>query len=302
MSSKRSRARLSSFALARRSARYLATWHQKFGSSPPRRMNLKTDSAIVGNFVPRAAGYLALVVAGLAVIAVLVWQAVTAAGNPNPAAPHLGNTTVVVDTGILVLREGLECILVLSAVTASLIGANRAYRAPVAAGAGAGFLASLATWFLVVALIGAVNAPALDVQAVTGLLAILVLLVVMNWFFHKVYWTGWISHHDRRKRRLLAGQSGKSRLYLGLALLGLTTVYREGFEVVLFLQTLRLQAGMTPVVEGVAIGLALTLTVGTLTFVAHRRLPYKKMLIFTGVMLAAVLIVMVGENVQELQQ
>jgi NADPH-dependent ferric siderophore reductase len=34
-------------------------------------------------------------------------------------------------------------------------------------------------------------------------LAVIVLLVVMNWFFHKMYWTGWISLHNRRKRELL---------------------------------------------------------------------------------------------------
>lgn len=48
-----------------------------------------------------------------------------------------------------------------------------------------------------------VNAPELDIQAATGLLAIVVLLVIMNWFFHKVYWAGWIAHHNNRKRRIL---------------------------------------------------------------------------------------------------
>ena len=88
---------------------------------------------------------------------------------------------------------------------------------------------------------------------------------------------------------------------IGLGLLGFTAIYREGFEIVLFLQSLRMQAGASAVGEGVLIGLAFTAIVGVLTFVAHHTLPYKKMLIFTGVMLAFVLVVMVGENVQELQ-
>jgi high-affinity iron transporter len=41
--------------------------------------------------------------------------------------------------------------------------------------------------------------------------------------------------------------------------------------------------------------------VAVLTFVAHRKLPYKKMLVLTGVMLGAVLLVMVGEQAQEMQ-
>lgn len=65
--------------------------------------------------------------------------------------------------------------------------------------------ASLATRFAAAWIIGALGGPGLDVQAATGLLAVAVLLVVMNWFFHNVYWTGWIAHHHRRRRRLLAG-------------------------------------------------------------------------------------------------
>ena len=45
---------------------------------------------------------------------------------------------------------------------------------------------------MAIAITAAVGPGSLDLQAATGLLAIAVLLVVMNWFFHKVYWTGWI--------------------------------------------------------------------------------------------------------------
>ena len=69
----------------------------------------------------------------------------------------------------------------------------------------------------------------------------------------------------------------------------------------LFLQTLRLQVGSLIVGEGVAIGALLTAFVGALTFVAHHRLPYKRMLVLTGILLGAVLLVMVGEEVQEMQ-
>jgi len=128
-------------------------------------------------------------------------------------------------------------------------------------------------------------------------------LVIMNWFFHKVYWTGWISLHNRRKREL-TDAAGKtySTIFRGLMLVGFTSIYREGFEVVLFLQNLRLRAGTAVVLKGAMVGVVLTCIVAMVVFVLHVRLPYKKMLVFTGVMLAAVLIVMVGESVQEMQQ
>jgi high-affinity iron transporter len=158
----------------------------------------------------------------------------------------------------------------------------------------------VATWFVAIAVIGALGGPGLDVQAATGLLAVAVLLVVMNWFFHKIYWTGWISAHNRVRRRLATPDAGR-RALLGLAILGFTAVYREGFEVVLFLQNLRLDAGSTVVLEGVAIGFGLTAAAGAVTFSAQRRLPYRRMLVATGGLLGFVLLVMVGESVQELQ-
>ena len=69
----------------------------------------------------------------------------------------------------------------------------------------------------------------------------------------------------------------------------------------LFLQSYRLRLGTAPVLYGVAAGLTLTGIVGALTFIAHRRLPYRRMLVVTGVMLGLVMLVMVGEQAQEMQ-
>jgi high-affinity iron transporter len=241
-------------------------------------------------------------VVALLAIGALTWKAITAPdGVADPTAPgtHLAHGAVVVNSGLLVFREGLESILVLAAFTASFVGANKGFRKPVAAGAGVAFAATVLTWFLAIWIIGALGGPGLDVQAATGLIAVAVLLVVMNWFFHKIYWTGWISAHNRKRRALLGGGAGGAAV--GLAILGFTSVYREGFEVVIFLQALRVKAGSETVLEGVAIGLALTLAVGALTFVFQHRLPYKRMLVATGILLGFVLLVMVGESIQEMQ-
>jgi high-affinity iron transporter len=236
------------------------------------------------------------------VVAALAWAAVTAGGAPDPTVRGLSTGTVVLGSALLVFREGLEATLILAAVTASMLGGNQGYRRPIAGGVALALAATVATWFIVVALISSVNAPELHVQAATGLLAVIVLLVVMNWFLHKVYWTGWISHHNRRRRRLqAAGDRSRHAVLAGFVLLGFTSVYREGFEVVLFLQNLRLQAGLGAVLEGVVLGAGLTALVGILTFVAHHHLPYRRMLVLTGALVGFVLVVMVGESAQELQ-
>ncbi len=255
----------------------------------------------------KAALRIGIILAALFVIAMLVWQGVTAHGMPDPRQPNTSPTVAFLDIGILVFREGLECILVLAAITASMTGAKRVHRQPVALGAGVALIASVITWMIAVRIVGSLseNISALDLQAATGLLAVIVLLVIMNWFFHKIYWGGWIRAHNRRRKTLLENardaEISQRRLWFGLLLLGFTSLYREGFEVVLFLQSYHLRLGGGVVLKGTLLGLMLTAMVAVLTFVLQQRLPYRKMLVTTGILLGVVLLVMVGEQAQEMQ-
>ncbi|MGA7274920.1 MAG: FTR1 family protein [Candidatus Udaeobacter sp.] len=248
-----------------------------------------------------------IIAAAFFVAAMLLWQGITAHGAPDPRRPNTSPTVALLDIGILVFREGLECILVLAAITASMIGAKRVHRQPIALGAGLAFIASLITWVIAVRIVGSLsdNVSALDLQAATGLLAIIVLLVIMNWFFHKIYWGGWIRAHNRRRKALLENSHGaeisQRRLWFGLLLLGFTSLYREGFEVVLFLQSYYLRLGGGVVLKGALLGMMLTAMVAVLTFILQQRLPYRKMLVATGILLGGVLLVMVGEQAQEMQ-
>jgi high-affinity iron transporter len=247
----------------------------------------------------------AIVLAVAVTAVVLGWHAEGGTTDPTalPLGDRLSHTTVVINSAILVLREGLETILVLAAVMASFLGANRVHRRPVALGGAAALVAGVATWFAVVWFIGQFHGGEFDVQAATGLPSLIVLLLVMNWFFHKMYWTGWISSHHKRRRGLLSAdaETNARRLLLGFALLGFTSVYRECFEVVIFLQNLRELYGSSVVLEGVVIGGLFTTAAGVLTFALHQRLPYKRLLVITGVMLLSVLLVSVGEEVNEMQ-
>ncbi len=263
-----------------------------------------TPEAVVNARIrkPSRIGLISWIIGSLIVLAVMIWQGFVAHGSPTPDARNLSQSAMALSSAVLVFREGLEAVLVLAAVTAGLGRYKKGYWPPVASGIGAALACTIATWFVAIALIASVNASELAIQAATGLIAIGVLLVVMNWFFHKLYWTGWICHHCKRRKQIFdVKDAAPSKVFLGLALLGFTAIYREGFEVVLFLQDLRLKAGSGIVLGGAGIGLALTSLVAALTFAAHQRLPYKKMLVWTGALLALVLIVMVGESAQEMQ-
>jgi high-affinity iron transporter len=223
------------------------------------------------------------------------------------AAATLGDSankaTVVTNSAIIVFREGLEGVLILAAITASMVGLRRRLRRPVFIGALAGLAVSIVTWVLAQTLLRSLEQYGEKLEAVVGLVAIGVLLLITNWFFHKVYWSEWIAkfHRQRKRYEKLEKQGFISAQAIGLFVLGLTSVYREGFETVLFLQSLQLSAGTATVLEGAGLGLAMTFAVGAVTFYFQRKLPYKRMLIVTGVFIGFVLVVMVGQTARTMQ-
>jgi high-affinity iron transporter len=213
-------------------------------------------------------------------------------GNNAPAA-------VATNASIIVFREGLEAVLIFASLLGSLkMGANRRFRKPLWWGVALSMAAIVLTWVLARGLLASLARYGEALEAVVSLVAIAVLLLITNWFFHKVYWTGWIASFHAQKKRLIGGEVGQM---LGLVALGFTSIYREGFETVLFLQALVLEGGVGSVMAGVAIGLAGTILVGIVVLALQAKLPYKKMLVATGVMIGAVLLVMVGNTVHVMQ-
>ena len=242
---------------------------------------------------------------GFAVLLIVAISMVASSGNPDPTDVAPGEqslVTSITNASVIVFREGLEAVLIFAAITASFLGSRQQYRRPVATGVAAAFGATVLTWFVMTTLLGALPLSEDALLAITGIAAVVILLLVMNWFFHKVYWTDHIKELNSRKRELVdASETGESIKYWGFFALGFTAVYREGFEVVLFLQNLNIVAGSTAVLWGVLIGLAGTTAIGFLTFYAHHKLPYKRMLVLTGVLLGIVLVVMIGGSARTLQ-
>ncbi|MFZ3377786.1 MAG: FTR1 family protein [Chthoniobacterales bacterium] len=119
----------------------------------------------------RAAFYVGVLGAAIFVIALIIWQGITEHGTPDPMRQGTSPVAAFMDIGILVFREGLECILVLAAITASMTGSDQAQRRPVAIGAGIAFVATLITWFIAVEIVGRLteSVSALDLQAAPAL-------------------------------------------------------------------------------------------------------------------------------------
>ncbi|GIV84786.1 MAG: iron permease [Candidatus Roseilinea sp.] len=213
-------------------------------------------------------------------------------GSDSPAA-------IALNSGIIVLREGLEAVLILAALMASFrAAANRHLRRPMWLGTALAVLASIATWLILRSALSLFASFGEKLEAIVSLVAIGVLLLITNWFFHDVYWTGWMTNFHKQKQHIIKHSTGQ---FTGLLLLGFASVYREGFETALFLQALTLEGGAAVVLAGAGIGLLCVALIGLAIFTLQVRLPVMKMLIITGVMIGFVLLVMVGNTVHIMQ-
>lgn len=206
---------------------------------------------------------------------------------------------VAVNAGMIMFREGLEAVIILASLMSSMKRTEeRKYRKPMWLGTILAFAATILTWVLAHDLLQSLARYGEKLEAVVSIIAIVMLLIIMNWFFHKMYWTEWIASFHARKRQIISGEAG---LWLGLVALGFTSVFREGFETVLFLQALVLESSLSVVISGVVAALAAVCLVGFVTFRLQVNLPYKKMLVFTGILIGAVLLQMIGATVHVFQ-
>jgi high-affinity iron transporter len=206
---------------------------------------------------------------------------------------------IAMNAGIIVFREGLEAVVILASLMSSLKSIEeRKYRKPMWLGSVLALIATVLTWLLAHEVLQSLARYGEKLEAVVSIIAIVVLLVIMNWFFHKTYWTSWLANFHATKRRLLNEETG---LFLGLIALGFTSVYREGFEIVLFLQALVLEGGVPVVLMGVIGSSIAVALVGMIVFRLQKNLPYMKILVITGILIGSVLLQMVGSTVHVLQ-
>ncbi len=210
-------------------------------------------------------------------------------------------TTVGFTAFGIVGREGLEAVVILAALLAGLRGRDHAQiRKGIWLGAWLAVLVTIITFWLSRTAIQSLSRFGEKLEAFVSVLAVIILLIVTNWVFHRFYWTGW-----NAKLRALskAAQNVTSSRWESLALLGVgfLTVYREGFETALFLQSLLLEGNIPAVAIGGAAALAGIALVGLLTFKFGLKLPYRKLLVFTGLLVVAIMVSFIGQTVRLFQ-
>jgi high-affinity iron transporter len=209
----------------------------------------------------------------------------------------LGSTGAFMQSFAIIMREGLEAIIVIAA----LIGTLRAlgttgYPVYIWGGVILALIASFALWYAAGRLITVSTANRELLEGATALLAAAVLIYVTHWIFHKTYVTDWMSFIKEKVE-----DTASSGRLMTLGVLSFFVVFREGFETVLFYEALMIDASPTPVLGGFATGVLGTGLIAVALIHYGLRLPLGLFFKITGFLLMALTIIFVGVGIRGLQ-
>jgi high-affinity iron transporter len=205
-----------------------------------------------------------------------------------------------VQSAAIILREGIEVVLIVGALLAYVRrSGNGAMARAIHAGTGLGIAASVASAALLVGLLRSRPAAAELIEGVAMLVAAGVLFWVSYWIISKAEAERWQRYIQGKVQHAVAAGSG-----VALAAAAFLAVYREGVETVLFYQALlgSAPAGDLAVGAGFVGGAAVLSVLYVLMSRFGLRIPMRPFFLVTGAFLYAMSVSFAGGGVHALQE
>ena len=201
----------------------------------------------------------------------------------------------------IIVREGLEAILVIAAIIAYLVkSGNRRSLKNVYIGAVAGIAASFAAAAVLAwakqAFVGAGLAQEV-IEGITALIAVCVLFYVSNWMISKAEAASWSRFIDGKVQSSVEQGSA-----FALAFTAFLSVFREGAEVVLFYQPMLSEGNPGMVWAGFGTGCVLLVFIYLAITKLSIKLPIKVFFTATSILMAVMCVSFLGSGIKELAE
>ncbi|MEG8223476.1 FTR1 family protein [Sphingomonas sp. HH69] len=211
--------------------------------------------------------------------------------SASTASSFLGAFTIL-------LREGLEALLLVIAMIAFLKKADRQdVLGYVHGGWIAALLAGTATWAAATYLIGVSGASRELTEGFGSIFAAVVLLSVGIWMHGKAQAGAWQRYINERLSKALSKRS--AWFLFGLTFL---VVYREVFETILFYATLWSQGNGGAVAAGALAAIVLLAVIAVAMLRYSRKLPISTFFNYSSVLIAVLAVILAGKGVAALQE
>lgn len=201
---------------------------------------------------------------------------------------------------LVIVREGFEAILIVGAVVALLIKTgNRDRLRAIWIGVAVAVAASLVLGLAFSATLAASPAAAEITEGVTMLLAAVVMFFVSYWLISKIESAKWQQFIRSQVSRAMQKGGGRA-----LALVAFLAVFREGAETVLFYQAMYLGAPEAggQLVAGFVAGLAVLAVIFALFYKFGVKIPLRPFFAVTSLLLYYMAFVFMGKGIHELQE
>ena len=201
----------------------------------------------------------------------------------------------------IIVREGLEAILVIAAIIAYLIKSGNAKTLKnvylgALLGVAASFVAAGGLYMLKKVWVGAGQSQEV-IEGVTALIAVCVLFYVSNWMISKAEAASWSRYIDGKVQSSVAAGSG-----FALGFTALLSVFREGAEVVLFYQPMLSEGNAGMVWAGFFAGCVLLVFIYLAITKLSIRLPIKVFFTATSILMAVMCVSFLGSGIKELAE
>ena len=201
---------------------------------------------------------------------------------------------------LVILREGMEAILVVAAVLAYLAKAGHKKKAPIVwGGVALAFALSVGLAFLFSYVTSLAGANQELLEGFAALFAVVMLIWVSNWMINKSSNKAWDEYIKKQTDASLSSGS-----LLGLAFISFLAVLREGAETILFYVPIVAAAGdkVHYVWIGLAVGLVALVIIYLLIQFAAVRIPLRPFFTITSLLMAFMAFTFTGSGIGELQE
>lgn len=203
------------------------------------------------------------------------------------------------DAALVMLREGLEALLIVSALLALLKrSGQQRYQKWIWTGALLGLVASIAIAFLISAIFNSATAGANReiIEGVTGIVAVLMIIGVGSWLHQKSRLQGWNRYMNKQ-----IGEALSTGSVLSMAFVSFLAIFREGAETIIFYTGMVSSISVQELMTGIVIAL-LILAVFAFVFVRYSaKLPLGPFFKIATVLLYVLAFKMVGTSLHALQ-
>ena len=214
------------------------------------------------------------------------------------APDKASNASAFLGAFTILLREGLEALLIVVAMLAFLNKAERPeLTRPVHIGWTSALAAGALTWLAATSLISISGASRELTEGFGSLLAAAVLLFVGIWMHGKAQAGQWQRYIREKLHNAVARDS--TWFLFSLAFIA---VYREVFETILFFTAMAAEGSIASLIAGGVAGLATLAAIAVAMLRFSRRLPIGKFFAYSSALVAVLAVVLAGKGVAALQE